>query len=215
MITALIGSWRGRRMFCCGWWSILPWVWTERLLGWSYSETSCLFARHFAILSRNVGILIGSLLQASCNSNFNLLPEQTVFHIGILWVDCDGKQHYLCFKEGKSNFPLVVGLSKWRNKPSTRTFKIEQGLLANAICTPANLPARSTISDIVRQDLQFTWKNLSVHPAESLTHENLLKTLNYIMYMSGVDPCMVHFLMKPPSWKQRQIGVTDIARKAF
>ena len=26
------------------------------------SETGCLFARHFAILSRNVGILIGSLL---------------------------------------------------------------------------------------------------------------------------------------------------------
>ena len=36
-------------------------------------------------------------------------------------------------------------------KPSTRTFEIQQGLLANAICTPANLPARSTISDIVRQ----------------------------------------------------------------
>ena len=78
-------------------------------------------------------------------------------------------------------------------KPSTRTFEIQQGLLANAICTPANLPARSTISDIVRQDLQFKWKKLSVHPAESLTHENLLKTLNYIMYMSGVDPSTVHF----------------------
>ena len=77
-------------------------------------------------------------------------------------------------------------------KPSTRTFEIQQGLLANAICTPANLPARSTISDIVRQDLQFTWKKLS-RPSESLTHENLLKTLNYIMYMSGVDPSMVHF----------------------
>ena len=50
----------------------------------SYSETGCSFARHFAILSRNVGILIGSLLRASCDSNFNLLPEQTVFHIGIL-----------------------------------------------------------------------------------------------------------------------------------
>ena len=49
-----------------------------------YSETGCSFARHFAILSRNVGILIGSLLRASCDSNFNLLPEQTVFHIGIL-----------------------------------------------------------------------------------------------------------------------------------
>ena len=57
-------------------------------------------------------------------------------------------------------------------KPSTRIFEIQQGLLANAICIPANLPARSTISDIVRQDLQFTWKKLSVHPAESLTHEN-------------------------------------------
>ena len=39
------------------------------------SETGCSFARHFAILSRNVGILIGSLLRASCDSNFNLLPE--------------------------------------------------------------------------------------------------------------------------------------------
>ena len=37
-------------------------------------------------------------------------------------------------------------------KPSTRNFEIQQGLLANATCTPANLPARSTISDIVRQE---------------------------------------------------------------
>ena len=35
-----------------------------------YSETGCSFARHFAILSRNVGISIGSLLRASCDSNF-------------------------------------------------------------------------------------------------------------------------------------------------
>ena len=32
-------------------------------------------------LSSNVGILIGSLLRASCDSNFNLLPEQTVFKL--------------------------------------------------------------------------------------------------------------------------------------
>ena len=52
-------------------------------------------------------------------------------------------------------------------KPSTRTFEIQQGLLANAICTPANLPARSTISDIVRQDLNSHGKKLSVHPEKS------------------------------------------------
>ena len=41
-------------------------------------------------------------------------------------------------------------------KPSTWSFEIQQDLLAiDAICSPANLPARS-ISDIVRQDLQFT-----------------------------------------------------------
>lgn len=28
----------------------------------------------------NLGILIGSFLRGSCGSNFNLLPEQTVFH---------------------------------------------------------------------------------------------------------------------------------------
>ena len=47
-------------------------------------------------------------------------------------------------------------------KPSTRTFEIQQGLLANATCTPANLPARSTISDIVRQDLQFTRQQVEI-----------------------------------------------------
>ena len=33
----------------------------------AYSENGCTFARHFAILSRNVGILIGSLLRANWN----------------------------------------------------------------------------------------------------------------------------------------------------
>ena len=212
----------------------------------NYRETGCSFARHFAILSRNVGILIGSLLRASCDSNFNLLPEQTVFHIGILWRKLTAmasnissvskrekiislwssgyRNKEICSRLHLSHQTVSNILSKflqngtaapgkpgWKErtvatpnvvefveyckvfKPSTRTFEIQQGLLANAICTPANLPARSTISDIVRQDLHFTWKKLSVHPAECLTHKNLLKTLNYIMYMLGVDPSTIHF----------------------
>ena len=55
-----------------------------KLCVWFYSETGCSFACDFAILSRNVGILIGSLLRASCDLNFNLLPEQTICHIVIL-----------------------------------------------------------------------------------------------------------------------------------
>ena len=48
-------------------------------------------------------------------------------------------------------------------------------------------------------------KKLSVHFADSLTHENLLKTLNYIMYMSGVDP-FFFFDVNPVTEIQRQIG---------
>ena len=76
------------------------------------------------------------------------------------------------------------------SKPSTRTSALQQGLFDNAICTPANLAARSTIYPILKGT---TWKKLSVRPAESLTAENVLKTLNYVMYRSGVDPSTVHF----------------------
>ena len=38
----------------------------------TYNETGCSFARYFAILSRNVGILIGSLLRARCELKFQL-----------------------------------------------------------------------------------------------------------------------------------------------
>jgi hypothetical protein len=49
------------------------------------------------------------------------------------------------------------------------------------------------VGDIVRKDLDFTWKKLTVCPAESQTDINIFKTLQYIMFMAGVDPSKVHF----------------------
>ena len=46
-----------------------------------YSETGCSFARHFAILSRNVGILIGSLLRAGCELKFQLANKSGMFQV--------------------------------------------------------------------------------------------------------------------------------------
>ena len=50
-------------------------LWTMRLNRQGdktcYSETRCSFARHFAILSRNVGILIGSLLRAKLRAQIS------------------------------------------------------------------------------------------------------------------------------------------------
>ena len=50
----------------------------------SYSETGCSFARHFAILSRNVGILIGSLLRA----NWNLREQVATFIFEVPRASC-------------------------------------------------------------------------------------------------------------------------------
>ena len=51
----------------------------------NYSETSCSFARHFAIFSRNVGILIGSLLRASCELKFQLAVSCNWFSAKTPW----------------------------------------------------------------------------------------------------------------------------------
>ena len=126
-------------------------------------------------------------------SSFTSNRLQYPFKVPANGTEAPGKPGW---KERTVATPNVVEFVEYCKffKPSTRTFEIQQGLHANAICSPANLPARSTISDIVRQDLQFTWKNLSVHPAQSLTHENLLKTLNYIIYMSGVQLIPLRFI---------------------
>ena len=61
------------------------------------------------------------------------------------------------------------------------------------MCTIDNLPAISTIGDIIKKDLHYTYKKLSVVPEESLTEVNRERTLQYIMQMSELDPSRVHF----------------------
>jgi len=53
-------------------------------------------------------------------------------------------------------------------KPSSYASEIRQALIGNGICAAANAPSRSTMSDILRKDLNFTSKQLSVCPEELL-----------------------------------------------
>ena len=78
-------------------------------------------------------------------------------------------------------------------KPSSYTLEIRQAFIGNRICTAANAPSRSAISDILRKDLNFTFKKLSICVEESLNEENFMKSLDYIMFKAGVDPSRVHF----------------------
>jgi transposase len=79
------------------------------------------------------------------------------------------------------------------DKPSTTTVELQAALVRDGVCTPENLPSRSTISDILRKDLQYTYKKLHVVPEESRTETNQARMLNYIMEMSEIDSNRVHF----------------------
>ena len=78
-------------------------------------------------------------------------------------------------------------------KPSTSATEIQQGLVDNDVWDLANVPTRSTISDILRKDLMFTWKKLTVIPEESLTQENLEKTLDYTFQIVRTRSSTIHF----------------------
>ena len=49
--------------------------------------------------------------------------------------------------------------------------------------------------DVLRKDLNltFTFKMLKVVPQESLNEQNQVKSIEYAMLMSQVDPSRVHF----------------------
>ena len=98
-------------------------------------------------------------------------------------------------KERTVASPEVVEFVEYMKikKPSIYAVELQAELIEHGICTEESVPSRTTISRILRSDLDFTFKKLSPCPAESLTVPNSLKTLDYIMFMSGVDASKVHF----------------------
>ena len=110
------------------------------------------------------------------------------------------------WKKGTVSIPDVVEFVEYskltRPTCSSCTSEICQALVWNGICAAANTPSPSTISSI----LNFTLKKLCVCPEGLLSEENLIKSLDYIMFMAGVDPSKVHFfLANLRSQRQHQI----------
>ena len=85
-------------------------------------------------------------------------------------------------KERQSANTTVIEYIKYQktSKPSISAGELQAGLLQDGITPTENLPAISTIGDIIRKDLGYTDKRLHVVPEESLTKANQLRTLNYI-----------------------------------
>ena len=98
-------------------------------------------------------------------------------------------------KERHVATPNVVEYIEFKkvSKPSITAVEIQLALLNDGVCNLENLPSKSTISDVLRKDLNFTFKKLKVVPQESLTEQNQLKSIQHAMFMSQVDPSRVHF----------------------
>jgi hypothetical protein len=59
-------------------------------------------------------------------------------------------------------------------------------LISTALLSRNN--EQRSISDVLRKDLNFTFKKLKVVPQESLNKQNQVKSIEYAMLMSQVDP---------------------------
>ena len=124
-----------------------------------YSETVCSFARHFTMLSRNAGILIGSLLRASCYSNFNLLPTITENVLRNSWRD-----YLQTFNDRKCcevNWKLFVLSQRCLHRPKTKLtrtkFRTVRGLKINS--TPRFLGIKRQICFAgCRLKFNYKWK---------------------------------------------------------
>ena len=99
------------------------------------------------------------------------------------------------WKDRKVSTPEVFEFVEYckTKKLSIQTSEIRQSLVDEGICYIANRPSRSTVGYILRNDLDFTFKKITATSEESLTNENLMKTRDYIMFMSGIDPSTIHF----------------------
>ena len=79
-------------------------------------------------------------------------------------------------------------------KPSTHAVKIQKQLQANKVCLPENVPSHTSISRVLKDDLGYTKKKLTVVAQESLTPTASEKFLNeFLALCAGIDPKTLHF----------------------
>ena len=67
-----------------------------------------------------------------------------------------------------------------RTKPSTYAAEIQRGLEENKACLPENIPSASSISRVLKDDLGYTRKKLTVIAKESLTTANTQRLTEFL-----------------------------------
>ena len=126
-----------------------------------------------------------------------VLPYKSVSNIVDLWITTGST---------KPRSPQRVGIRTARtddvityteymkiNKPSTYAKEIRQQLEKDSVCLPENVPSNSSISRILKSDLGYSYKKLSVIPLETERDDVMEKLQNYIAEVSAIDFNRLHF----------------------
>ena len=126
-----------------------------------------------------------------------VLPYKSVSNIVDLWITTDSF---------KPRSPQRVGVRTARtddaiaytelmkiNKPSIYAKEIRQQLEKDSVCFQENVPSNSSISRILKSDLGYSYKKLSVIPRETERDDVMEKLQNYIAEVSGIDVNRMHF----------------------
>ena len=101
----------------------------------------------------------------------------------------------------------ICGILLTYTKPSSYASEIRQALVGNGIWAAANAPSRSTISDILRKDQNFTSKILSVCLEELLSGSSTKKLANLSSkYWSNtwkISDDLMEFLPRATKWTEQ------------
>ena len=76
------------------------------------------------------------------------------------------------------------------SRPSIYAEEIRREIMALGV---VNIPAVTTINDVIRNQLGLTYKKIQAVPAESQREDIKQKTVEFMAIMSDVDPASLHF----------------------
>ena len=109
-----------------------------------------------------IALLSSGYMQEEIRSTLHLSHQTVSNLVGRFLRSGSILPEKLSWKERTVSKPEVVEFVEYCKtvKPSTSTAEIQEPLIENNACGVANIPARSTVSDILTKDLGFTWKKL-------------------------------------------------------
>lgn len=125
------------------------------------------------------------------------LPLRTVLNIIERFIDNDGNMQ--ATDSGKRSRAArtddVVTFVEYAKtiKPSTYAVEIQKQLQENKVCLPQNVPSRASISRVLKDDLGYTRKKLTVVAQESLTPTASEKLNQFLAICAEIDPETLHF----------------------